>query len=89
MTQCRLALKPDGLFLASLFGGETLQELRIACSVAQMEREGGISPFISPLAQVRQSNTCRKAALALCVPPTFCCHAEAAADLELHEPHRN
>ncbi|XP_034224235.1 putative methyltransferase At1g22800, mitochondrial isoform X2 [Prunus dulcis] len=51
----RLALKPDGLFLAAILGGETLKELRIACTVAQMEREGGISPRISPLAQVRDA----------------------------------
>ncbi|KAG2710131.1 hypothetical protein I3843_04G010600 [Carya illinoinensis] len=55
MIQCRLALKPDGLFLAAIFGGETLKELRIACTVAQMEREGGISPRVSPLAQVRDA----------------------------------
>ncbi|KAL0404749.1 UNVERIFIED_CONTAM: putative methyltransferase, mitochondrial [Sesamum radiatum] len=41
MIQSRLALKPDGLFLAAILGGETLRELRIACTVAQMEREGG------------------------------------------------
>ncbi|XP_020554590.1 putative methyltransferase At1g22800 isoform X2 [Sesamum indicum] len=52
MIQSRLALKPDGLFLAAILGGETLRELRIACTVAQMEREGGISPRLSPLAQV-------------------------------------
>ncbi|KOM42922.1 hypothetical protein LR48_Vigan05g052600 [Vigna angularis] len=51
MIQSRLALKPDGLFLAAILGGETLKELRIACTLAQMEREGGISPRISPLAQ--------------------------------------
>ncbi|XP_022888058.1 putative methyltransferase At1g22800, mitochondrial isoform X1 [Olea europaea var. sylvestris] len=55
MIQSRLALKPDGLFLAAIFGGETLKELRIACTVAQMEREGGISPRLSPLAQVRDA----------------------------------
>ncbi|XP_062151002.1 putative methyltransferase At1g22800, mitochondrial [Alnus glutinosa] len=55
MIQCRLALKPDGLFLAAILGGETLKELRIACTVAQMEREGGISPRVSPLAQVRDA----------------------------------
>lgn len=55
MIQCRLALKPDGLFLAAILGGETLKELRIACTIAQMEREGGISPRISPLAQVRDA----------------------------------
>ncbi|KAB1210933.1 putative methyltransferase At1g22800 [Morella rubra] len=54
MIQSRLALKPDGLFLAAILGGETLKlELRIACTVAQMEREGGISPRVSPLAQSR------------------------------------
>ncbi|GJM87753.1 hypothetical protein PR202_ga03743 [Eleusine coracana subsp. coracana] len=51
----RLALKPDGLFLAAILGGETLKELRIACTIAQMEREGGISPRMSPLAQVRDA----------------------------------
>jgi NADH dehydrogenase [ubiquinone] 1 alpha subcomplex assembly factor 5 len=55
MIQCRLALKPDGLFLAAILGGETLKELRIACTIAQMEREGGISPRMSPLAQVRDA----------------------------------
>ncbi|XP_027092795.1 putative methyltransferase At1g22800, mitochondrial isoform X1 [Coffea arabica] len=55
MIQARLALKPDGLFLAAILGGDTLKELRIACTVAQMEREGGISPRLSPLAQVRDA----------------------------------
>ncbi|KAL0359675.1 UNVERIFIED_CONTAM: putative methyltransferase, mitochondrial [Sesamum angustifolium] len=55
MIQSRLALKPDGLLLAAILGGETLRELRIACTVAQMEREGGISPRLSPLAQVRDA----------------------------------
>ncbi|KAH9602996.1 hypothetical protein KSS87_007247 [Heliosperma pusillum] len=63
MIQCRLALKPDGLFLAAILGVEVLvllsflvaRELRIACTVAQMEREGGISPRLSPLAQVRDA----------------------------------
>lgn len=55
MIQSRLALKPDGLFLAAIFGGETLKELRIACTIAHMEREGGVSPRVSPLAQVRDA----------------------------------
>uniref|UniRef100_A0A804KWV3 Methyltransferase type 11 domain-containing protein n=1 Tax=Musa acuminata subsp. malaccensis TaxID=214687 RepID=A0A804KWV3_MUSAM len=55
MIQARLALRPDGLFLAAILGGETLKELRIACTIAQMEREGGISPRLSPLAQVRDA----------------------------------
>ena len=55
MTQCRQALKPDGLFLSAMLGGNTLQELRIACSVAQQEREGGVSPRVSPLAQASRA----------------------------------
>ncbi|KAG2443522.1 hypothetical protein HXX76_001874 [Chlamydomonas incerta] len=55
MAQCRAALVPDGLFLAALLGGDTLQEMRIACALAQMEREGGVSAVISPLAQVRDA----------------------------------
>ncbi|KAG2452274.1 hypothetical protein HYH02_003298 [Chlamydomonas schloesseri] len=55
MAQCRAALVPDGLFLAALLGGDTLQELRIACALAQMEREGGVSAVVSPLAQVRDA----------------------------------
>ncbi|KAL3637089.1 hypothetical protein CASFOL_019388 [Castilleja foliolosa] len=66
MIQSRLALKPDGLFLAAILGGETLRELRIACTVAQMEREGGISPRLSPLAQVRDAgNLLTRAGFAL------------------------
>lgn len=66
MSQCRAALKPDGLFLATMFGGETLRELRISCTVAQMEREGGVSPRVSPLAQVRDAgNLLTRAGFAL------------------------
>ncbi|EFJ50103.1 hypothetical protein VOLCADRAFT_58666, partial [Volvox carteri f. nagariensis] len=55
MAQCRMALVPDGLFLSALLGGDTLQELRISCALAQMEREGGVSAAVSPLAQVRDA----------------------------------
>lgn len=46
-------LKPDGVFIASLFGGETLFELRSALQLAEMERKGGLSPHISPFTQIR------------------------------------
>ncbi|XP_070494117.1 arginine-hydroxylase NDUFAF5, mitochondrial [Chironomus tepperi] len=46
-------LKPDGVFLASMFGGETLYELRSALHLAEQERRGGLSPHISPFAQIR------------------------------------
>lgn len=38
-----------------MLGGTTLQELRIACTLAQQEREGGVAPRLSPLAQVRDA----------------------------------
>lgn len=55
MSQCRRALRPDGLFLAAMLGGDTLQELRISCTLAHMEREGGVAPRTSPLARVRDA----------------------------------
>lgn len=53
LRQIHYALKPDGLFLASLFGGRTLQELRLCFSQAESEIKGGISPRISPFADLR------------------------------------
>lgn len=42
-------LKPDGLFMGTLFGGDTLYELRTSLQLAEMERMGGMSPRVSPL----------------------------------------
>lgn len=50
LAQTQTMLKPDGLFLGSLFGGETLQELRSVLMTAEMEISGGVSPRISPFA---------------------------------------
>ncbi|XP_044756328.1 arginine-hydroxylase NDUFAF5, mitochondrial [Coccinella septempunctata] len=47
------ALKEDGVFLASVFGGDTLYELRSSLQLAEQERQGGISPHISPFTEVR------------------------------------
>lgn len=47
------SLRPDGVFMASIFGGETLYELRSSLQLAEMERKGGISPHISPFTQIR------------------------------------
>ncbi|MBN9544104.1 MAG: methyltransferase domain-containing protein [Alphaproteobacteria bacterium] len=53
LVQIRRALKPDGLFLAALFGGETLRELRESFAIAESDISGGISPRVSPFADVR------------------------------------
>nr|XP_042909797.1 arginine-hydroxylase NDUFAF5, mitochondrial isoform X3 [Parasteatoda tepidariorum] len=51
--QIHKCLKPDGVLIASLFGGDTLFELRSSLQLAENEREGGFSPHISPFARVR------------------------------------
>jgi len=53
MLQARQALKPDGLFLASVLGGETLKELRQSLMEAEITEEDGLSPRVSPMADVR------------------------------------
>ena len=53
LVQIRRALRPDGLFLAALLGGETLTELRQAFAAAEAEVEGGISPRVAPFADIR------------------------------------
>lgn len=49
----RQAMKPDGLLLAALLGGDTLHELRTAWLVAEVELTGGASPRVAPFADVR------------------------------------
>ena len=53
LLQIRRALKPDGLFLAALFAGETLSELRHSFAAAESEVSGGISPRVAPFADIR------------------------------------
>jgi SAM-dependent methyltransferase len=53
LIQIRRALKPDGLLLAALIGGETLTELRQAFAAAESEIEGGVSPHVAPFADLR------------------------------------
>jgi SAM-dependent methyltransferase len=53
LVQIRRALKPDGLLLAALAGGDTLTELRQAFAAAEAEIEDGLSPRVAPCADVR------------------------------------
>jgi SAM-dependent methyltransferase len=50
LIQIRRALKPDGLFIGSLFGGATLTELRQSLMSAEAELTGGAGPRVSPFA---------------------------------------
>jgi SAM-dependent methyltransferase len=53
LIQIRRALKPDGLFLAAMIGGDSLAELREAFAQAESETDGGISPRVAPFADLR------------------------------------
>jgi SAM-dependent methyltransferase len=53
LIQVRRALKPDGLLLAALLGGDTLAELRESFAVAESEITGGVSPRVAPFADLR------------------------------------
>lgn len=53
LAQVRRALRPDGLFLAVLLGGESLTELRQSFAAAEAEITGGLSPRVAPFADVR------------------------------------
>ncbi len=54
LVQIRRALKPDGLLLAALIGGDSLTELREAFAQAESEIEGGASPRVAPFTDLRQ-----------------------------------
>ena len=53
LSQIRRALKPDGLLLAAMIGGDTLTELRQCFAAAEAECEGGLSPRVAPFADLR------------------------------------
>lgn len=66
LVQCRLALQPDGLLIVTLFGGQTLHELRAALAQAEAEVTGGLSPRIAPMGEIRDlGGLLQRAGLAL------------------------
>lgn len=52
LLQLRHILKPDGLLLATLYGGRTLWELQEVLMQAELEVAGGAAPRVSPFADV-------------------------------------
>ena len=84
LIQLRRALKPDGLLLAALLGGETLHELRQAWLIAEAEVTGGASPRVAPFADVRAMGALlQRAGFALPVADTDVVHVTYASPLHL------
>ena len=66
LAQLRRALKPDGLLLAAMIGGDTLTELRQSFAAAEAECEGGVSPRVAPFVDLRDlGHLLQRAGLAL------------------------
>lgn len=53
LVQVRHALRPDGLFLGVMMGGQTLNELRACLAQAEAELSGGLSPRVAPMGEIR------------------------------------
>jgi SAM-dependent methyltransferase len=77
-------LKPDGLFLAAMLGGGTLWQLRQALGAAESEIEGGLSPRVSPFADLRDAaGLLQRAGFALPVADSETIDVEYADPLSL------
>lgn len=71
--QCAHALRGDGLFIAALFGGRTLAELRAALAEAEVAVSGGLAPRILPMGEIRDlGGLLQRAGLALPVADSHC-----------------
>jgi hypothetical protein len=67
----------DGLFLGAAFGGETLNELRTVLAEAEIAENGGLSPRVAPMAEVRQMGALlQRAGLALPGCGCACAHRQ-------------
>ena len=70
--QARRALRPDGLFIAALFGGQSLHELRAALAQAESDLHGTLSPRVLPMGEIRDLGALlQRAGLALPVADAF------------------
>jgi len=72
LVQARRALAPDGLFLGTLFGGQTLAELRASLAEAETQITGGLSPRVLPMGEIRDLGALlQRAGFALPVADSF------------------
>jgi hypothetical protein len=53
LIQARMSLQPDGMLIATLFGGQTCQELRAALAEGEAAVTGGLSPRVAPMGEIR------------------------------------
>ena len=84
IVQCRRALKGDGLFLAVLFGGRTLHELRASLAEAEARLTGGLSPRVLPMGEIRDLGALlQRAGLALPVADSLTRTVSYATPLHL------
>ncbi len=84
LVQARHALKPDGLFLGVLMGGQTLNELRSALAQAESELVGGLSARVLPMGEIRDLGALlQRAGFALPVADSFALSAHYPTALHL------
>ena len=70
--QCRRALRPDGLFIGLMPGGQTLHELRASMAQAEADLTGGLAPRVLPMGEIRDLGALlQRAGLALPVADGF------------------
>lgn len=84
LVQIRQALRPDGLFLAAVLGGETLHEMRTVLMQAEIEATGGAGPRVAPMADVRDFGALlQRAGFALPVTDADIVHVSYASAFDL------
>lgn len=84
LVQCRRALKPDGLMLVAMLGGQTLVELRAALAQAEVSLTGGLTPRVAPMGEIRDlGGLIQRAGLALPVADSAKRTVTYASPLEL------
>jgi SAM-dependent methyltransferase len=72
LVQCKRALRPDGVLIALMFGGQTLHELRTSLAQAEADLSGGLSPRVLPMGEIRDLGALlQRAGLALPVADSF------------------
>lgn len=81
LIQIRQILKEDGVFIGALLGGESLFELRTSLQLAELEREGGISPRVSPMTGASPSRPCMIPSVEMLIRSVACADSRSMSSL--------